>query len=108
MPKIFQTSSLIAAETYFMQNFMLISDLASIMTSEAAFQSTRAISKSRLVEVLMKRCYFLGHFKKKKVAICKKIQLILCFASRCLCKYINVLHLVCQIVIIITKMKIEK
>ena len=29
--------------TYFMQNFTLISDLASILTSEAAFQSTTSV-----------------------------------------------------------------
>ena len=49
MPKIIQTSPLIGAQTYIMQNFTLISDLASNLTSEAAFQSTRAISKSRLL-----------------------------------------------------------
>ena len=32
------------SETYFMQNFTLISDLASILTSEVAHQSTRAFS----------------------------------------------------------------
>ena len=60
MPKFSKTSPLIGAQTYFMQNFMLISDLASILTSEAAFQSTRAISKLRF---LWNDAIFLGHCK---------------------------------------------
>ena len=34
---------------------MQIQNLASILTSEAAFQSTRAISKSRLTKISMER-----------------------------------------------------
>ena len=60
MPEIFQTSSPIEAQTYFMQIFMLISNLASILTSEAAFQSTSRYSGSRF---RWDDSIFLGHSK---------------------------------------------
>ena len=46
MPIVFHTAPLIWAWTYFMQNFTLISVLAFFLTSEAAFQSTREVSKA--------------------------------------------------------------
>ena len=44
MPSIVKTSALDLSETYIVQNFMQILNLASILTSEVAHQSTRAFS----------------------------------------------------------------
>jgi len=56
MPERFKTPPLIGAWTYFMQNFTLISNLASILTSEAAFQST----SEALIEASKCDIWFLG------------------------------------------------
>ena len=52
MSEIFQTPPLIWAWTYFMQNFKRIPNLAFILTSEAAFQSTRVVSKTAKIRLL--------------------------------------------------------